>query len=76
MKIELPHKCQTIEPEVCDFCLHFLFYRDRDGMNIDGSGWCGLKREETDAGNGCKDYYCKTQWKKNMKEMFKGQKDK
>ena len=63
------HKCEKREIEVCDFCLHFLFYRDKEGMNIDGSGWCGLKREGTDAGSGCKDYYCKKQWKINMEKI-------
>ena len=71
MKKKYPHKCEPNEDDVCDFCLHFLFYRDKDGMNRDGTGWCGLKREQTDAGHGCKNYYCKMQWKKNMKEMFK-----
>lgn len=56
---------------VCDFCLHFLFYRDKDGMNIDGSGWCGLKREVTDAGSGCNDYYCKARWRRDQRKMFK-----
>jgi len=57
---------------VCDFCLHFLFYRNRDGQNIDGSGWCGLHRKETEAGGDCKDYYCKNQWKKNISKEVGG----
>lgn len=68
---QYPHKCSKGELDVCDFCLHFLFYRTKNGSNIDGSGWCGLKRKDTDAGDGCKDYYCKAQWKKNMKLMYK-----
>ena len=66
-----PHKCSKDEMDVCDFCLHFLFYRDKDGMNIDGSGWCGLKRKQVDAGYGCKNYYCENQWRINQKKMFK-----
>lgn len=58
--------CENDEVAVCDFCLHFLFYRTREGHNIDGSGWCGLHRKETDAGHGCEDYYCKAQWIKDV----------
>jgi len=71
MKKKYPHKCEKDELDVCDFCLHFLFYRDREGMNIDGTGWCGFKRKQVDVGDGCKNYYCKSQWKNNMREMFK-----
>ncbi len=62
--------CKCCKDDVCDFCLHFLFYRDKKGMNIDGSGWCGLKRKEVYAGDGCKNYYCKAQWKKDMKKLY------
>lgn len=68
---KLQKNCGKDDPAVCDFCLHFLFYRDKDGMNIDGSGWCGLHRKETDAGSGCPDYYCERQWKKNIRKLFK-----
>lgn len=63
--------CYEETGPVCDFCLHFLFYRDRNGNNIDGSGWCGLKRQVTDAGDGCDDYYCERQWRQNFVEPTK-----
>lgn len=69
---KLPKNCGDGDPAVCDFCIHFLFYRDKDGMNIDGSGWCGLHKKEVDAGYGCKNYYCQVRWKKNMKKFFSG----
>ena len=50
---------------VCDFCIHFLMFKNRDGGNIDGSGYCGLHRKETDATNGCEDYYCESQFRVN-----------
>lgn len=57
---------------VCDFCIHFLLYKNKDGINIDGSGWCGLKRKEVDIGDGCKDnFYCEIQWLEDQKNMFK-----
>jgi len=70
MKIKIVKKCNIDEDDVCDFCLHFLFYRDKDGFNIDGSGYCGLLRKGVDAGDGCKKFYCKHQWAKNMKKMY------
>jgi len=65
-----PDGCHGVGKDiaVCDFCLHFLFYRTKEGHNIDGSGWCGLHRKEVDAGSGCDDYYCKTQWEKDVTE--------
>ena len=67
---EIPSKrCSSECDEVCDFCLHFLFYRDIDGNNIDGSGWCGLHRKKTDAGSGCKEFYCENRWEKDMIEQ-------
>jgi hypothetical protein len=66
----LPRGCGADDIPVCDFCLHFLFYRDKFGGNIDGSGWCGLKRKETDAGSGCDDYYCKQTWREDQGKLF------
>lgn len=68
-----PNGCHGLgkeEKEIpcCDYCIHFLFYRTKEGHNLDGSGWCGLKREEVHAGYGCDDYYCKTQWRKDAVE--------
>ena len=75
-------KCSKDCFPVCDFCLHFLFYRDNNGGNAssDGTGWCGSKRKEVNAGGGCKNFYCETQWKKNMniftRKVIKGRKPK
>lgn len=65
-------KCSADEDEVCDFCIHFNMFKDKDGGNIDGSGYCGLKRKVVDAGDGCKNYYCFTMWKRNMKRVGRG----
>lgn len=73
---KLPKTCGNGDVPVCDFCLHFLFYRDKFGLNLDGSGWCGLHKRETDAGSYCKDYYCKTKWEKNMKFIYSKRRDK
>ena len=35
------------------------------------TGYCGLRKKVVHAGQGCKDYYCQTQWKKNLKKMYK-----
>lgn len=63
-------KCSKDEDEVCDFCIHFNMFKDENGFNVDGSGYCGLRRKFVDAGDGCKDYYCKIQWEKNMKKLY------
>lgn len=63
-------KCEKDELEVCDFCLHFNMFRDKNGGNIDGFGHCGLHRKVVEAGEGCKDYYCEFQWEKNMRVKY------
>lgn len=60
-------KCCKGEIEVCDFCIHFNMFKNKEGNNIDGDGYCGLLRKPVFAGDGCKDFYCKTQWEKNKK---------
>lgn len=59
--------CYEDTGPVCDFCIHFLMFKNRDGGNIDGSGYCGLHRKKTDAGDGCEDFYCFHQFNLNQK---------
>ena len=43
---------------VCDFCFHFVVFRNKEGRIIDGSGYCGLHRKEIDIADCCDDYIC------------------
>lgn len=64
-------KCEKDELEVCDFCLHFLMFRGEEGETIDGTGYCGLQRRKVDYGEGCRRFYCKKQWAKNMRKNMR-----
>ena len=68
-KSSRPH-CAVQEQghECCDFCIHFLMYRNKNGAIINGDGRCGLHHKETDAGSTCKDYFCEPCWRKEIEE--------
>ena len=44
--------------KLCDFCIHFLMFKGKEGGNIDGSGYCGLHRKEVQAEDECNDFFC------------------
>ena len=75
MRKKIIKVCVKDEPFVCDFCLHFLFFRNKDGYGIDGTGYCGLHRKITDAGSECKDFYCEIQWRRNQLKARKRKED-
>ena len=68
----MKRKCHKGEDEICDFCIHFNMFKNKNGFNIDGSGPCGFngKVEIVDVGDGCNNFYCKQEWGKNLRKLF------
>lgn len=71
--MSIKKKCCKGEMEVCDFCIHFNMFKDKNGLNINGDGSCGFngKIKVVNAGDGCKEFYCKHQWERNMRNLVK-----
>jgi hypothetical protein len=42
----------------CDFCEHYDFNGDEDGVYT-GDGWCRLHKRPEDPDSYCEDYLCK-----------------
>jgi len=60
-------KCNEECVTICDFCIHFLMFKTKEGGNVDGSGYCGLHKKEVDCVEECNDFYCKTKWREDIK---------